>query len=92
MAYVFVEIEPRQLGAADTDYTQEVQQEADATMQAIIENSQAETETYELAQQQADRELFDNLPTTDAPKIKSMWPWLAAGAGVLLFIAIVSKD
>lgn len=89
MAFVIVKVEPAQpqLGAADVDYLQEAQQEADATMQLILKNSEIEQQ----AQQQADQELLQQLPTTDPPKLKSAWPYLAAGAGILLLIALTSK-
>ena len=88
MAYVLVQLEPANLG--ETKYKVEAQNAADYELQAIVENSKAEQEEYELAQQQADKELFDNLPTTDAPKMKSMWPYIGAAAGALVLIALIS--
>lgn len=90
MAYVLVQVDPATLGA--TDYLAEEQQAADAMMQTIVDNSEAETEAYNLAQQQADAEFYDSLPTTEAKKMKSAWPWIAAGVGVLLLIAFTSED
>lgn len=88
MAYVFVQV-PAHLGTTDPNYLQEAQQEADANRDAIVEASEEETEAYNLAQQQAYRELFDSLPTKPAPQIKSAWPWIAA-AGVVVLIALTS--
>lgn len=87
MAYVLVQVEPHTLAAAEPDYLQEAQQEADATVQTIVQNSIKEQE----AQQQADAAFLENAPKVAAPKIKSAWPWVAAGAGILLLISLSSK-
>lgn len=90
MAYVLVQVEPANLG--ETNYLVEAQNAADYDMQTIIANSEAEAEAYELAQQRADKDLFDNLPKTEAPKIKSMWPYIGAAAGALVLIALISDN
>lgn len=96
MPYVLVNVEPSRLGAVERleqyDYLAEQQALADEQLNEIVENSRAEQEENELAQQQAMLELLDDQANTKpAPKLKSMWPWVAAGAGLFLLIALTSK-
>lgn len=97
MPYVLVNVEPSRLGAVERleqyDYLAEQQALADEQLNEIVENSRKEQEVNELAQQQAMLEILDNQANTKpAPQLKSMWPWVAAGAGLFILIALTSKS
>lgn len=90
MAYVFVQIEPAQIGATDAEnFLQEAEEQAAADVQTIVANAQKEAQGYQVAEMAAEQSM--EVPTIPLKEKTPTAYYLAGGLGLLLLITLISK-
>lgn len=90
MAYVFVQVEPAQIGATDAEnFLQEAEEQAASDVQTIVANAQKEAQGYQVAEMAAEQSM--EVPTIPLKEKTPTAYYIAGGLGLLLLITLIAK-